>query len=351
MESVQEKKIIDLKRIWQAIFDHRKVFYWAIPITFVISSALILCVPRYFTCRVTLAPEVQNAIANGSLGSLASSFGFNIGGGMSEDAIYPTLYPDVVKSTDFMAGLFDVHVTTCNHAFDGTYYDYLATYNRYPFWKAAKRAVKRSISKFKPKSPYSKPSEITKENNTFWFDSRQTDIITLMRKNITCNVDKRTDVITLSVTAQDPLVAATMADSVRQHLQAFMTTYRTQKARADMEYYSLLMQETYKDYLQARLNFVNYCDSHTDLHREAYRIEANYLEEEMNLHYAAYSTYQKQCLAAQTKLRDNTPVYTILQAAVVPNMPAGPKRVAFVLLMCFVVTITLMLWFAKDEII
>ena len=118
-----------------------------------------------------------------------------------------------------------------------------------------------------------------------------------------------------------------------------------------MEYYSQLMDEEHEAYMQARKAFVNFSDSHRDLQQEAYRVEANYLEEDMKLHYAAFTSYQKQYIAAQSKLQESTPIYTTLQSAVVPNIPDGPKRVAFVLIMCFLVAGAMMLWYAKDEIL
>ena len=349
-QPIDSQRVIDLKKVWQAIVSHRKAFYWALPITFVVSAALILCVPRYFRCRVTLAPEAQNVMQGGALSSIANSFGINIGSS-SEDAIYPTLYPDVIRSTDFMSGLFDVDVRTADGTFAGTYYEYLSKHYRRPFWLNVKIQVKKWINKLRPKSKLSRPTTMGDELNTFWFSTKQSEIITLMRDNITCNVDKRTDVVSISVMAQDPLVAATMADSVRMHLQAFMTEYRTKKASSDMVYYNQLMEEEREAYMQARKAFVNYSDSHHDIQQEAYRVEANYLEEEMNLHYSAFTSYQKQYIAAQSKLQENTPIYTTLQSAVVPNIPDGPKRLAFVLIMLFLVTSAMMLWYAKDEII
>ena len=48
------------------------------------------------------------------------------------------------------------------------------------------------------------------------------NVIGLMDKNISCNVDKRTGIISISVNDQDPLVCATIADSVRCKLQNFI---------------------------------------------------------------------------------------------------------------------------------
>lgn len=55
-----------------------KLFYKVLPITFVLSCIYILGFPRYYSTDIKLAPEMENAMS-GSIGSLASSFGFDLG--------------------------------------------------------------------------------------------------------------------------------------------------------------------------------------------------------------------------------------------------------------------------------
>jgi capsular polysaccharide biosynthesis protein len=64
-----------------------------------------------------------------------------------------------------------------------------------------------------------------------------------INKKMVCEVDKKTNVITITVTDQDPLIAATVADSVQIYLQRAITEYRTKKARVDLEYVDKLFAE------------------------------------------------------------------------------------------------------------
>lgn len=50
-------------------------------------------------------------------------------------------------------------------------------------------------------------------------------------EKITCAIDQKTEVITITVQDQDRLVCALMADSARQHLEDFIIQYRTKKAK------------------------------------------------------------------------------------------------------------------------
>src|SRR3712207_7659985 len=86
--------VIDLSDIFHRLYKGRRTFFYVLPATFVVACLIVLSIPRYYRCEVTLAPE-QNDPAAGmgsSLGALASSFGLNVGGGLgTTDAISPIL--------------------------------------------------------------------------------------------------------------------------------------------------------------------------------------------------------------------------------------------------------------------
>ena len=173
---------IDIIALFKTLWQKRKVFYWVWPITFVLSAALILCIPRYYKCQVTLAPEAQSAGATGSLQALASSFGFNMGSLSSSDAIYPMIYPDIVSSPDFLVKLFDVHVKTLDGDFEGTYFEYLQNKHRKPFWVKWKSTVKKWLSSKDQVPPIVRDS--TSGVDVFYMSKKEWDIIAMMQGNI-----------------------------------------------------------------------------------------------------------------------------------------------------------------------
>ena len=116
---------LDVAALYRKMRKKWKLYAKVLGIVLVVSASLIFCVPRYYTCSVKLAPETASS-GIGSLGSLAASFGVNIGGGESTDAILPEFYPDVMRSVDFETGMFPVKIMSkdgtinsknkkCNH--------------------------------------------------------------------------------------------------------------------------------------------------------------------------------------------------------------------------------------------
>ena len=100
-----------LLQLWRDILKHRKLYYKVLPITFVVAAILTLSIPNYYRCTVKLAPELSGSKSTGSLADIASSFGLNLGSNnMGSEALFPTLYPDLMNSVTFRASLFPVKV-------------------------------------------------------------------------------------------------------------------------------------------------------------------------------------------------------------------------------------------------
>lgn len=345
MEEAKKAKIaeIDFWKLLQIVLKRRKRFGINITITIVVSVAIVLCLPRYYTCDVKLAPETNSLDMGSGLSSLASSFGLNMSNMMSQDAISPELYPDLMESVDFRTSMFPVKVKTLKGEISTTYYEYIQKHQRFPFWTTA---TMKMVQMFKEKPKDTPISKI----NPFMMTKPQSDVAKIIGGKIKCSVDKKTDVITISVEDQDALVCATIADSARSKLQAAITKYRTNKARIDLDYAKKLNNEAKMQYDKARQVYASYSDANQDIILESYKAKVNDLENEMQLKYNIYQQTSQQVQLALAKLQERTPAFTILQSATVPLKPAGPKRMIIVGF-CTIVTFlcTLLYCYRKEQ--
>ena len=78
-----------------------------------------------YSTETKMAPEAENQSSGGALSSLASSFGFDLSNVQSNDAITPLLYPELMDDNGFVAGLFDIKVSSKDGKINTTYYDYM----------------------------------------------------------------------------------------------------------------------------------------------------------------------------------------------------------------------------------
>jgi capsule polysaccharide export protein KpsE/RkpR len=211
-----------------------------------------------------------------------------------------------------------------------TYYDYLKDGQKAPWWSEGMKAVKDAISSLFPK----KEMEDDKVN-TFKLTKEQSAIVKAIGKKVVCDVDKKTMVITINVTDQDPLIAATMADSVQMRLQRFITDYRTRKARIDLEYNQKICAEAKERYDKARKRYAAFTDANQKIFLESVRSRQSELENELQLQQRAYSQIAAQLQLAEAKVQEDTPAFTTLQPATVPILKDGPKRSRICLIFLF----------------
>lgn len=336
---VNKTQPIDFGAIWQAIKSNRKLYYIVLPIAFVVAVVIAKSIPTYYKCEVMLAPEVGGGSSSmGQLASLASSFGVSLGGGgnAGSDAITPSLYPDLMKSTDFKTSLFPIKVHGKNDKTSITYYDYLKNEWKEPWWEDF----------FGLMAPESKPDTLV---NNFELTGEQARIAGMIMKNVVCKIDKKTNLITIDVTTQDPYVAALLADSIKTRLQDFLTDYRTQKSRHDLEYAEMLLRQAKKDYEHARQKYVEFVDANQDVVLESIRQMQTDLENDLQLQYNNYNTLSAQVLAYKAKVQEATPAFTTLQRATVPLGPAGPKRLQILFVCLFLAALFTTIWILYKE--
>ena len=147
-----------------------------------------------------------------------------------------------------------------------------------------------------------------------------------IKKSMSANVDKKTGVTTLTVTLQDPLVAATVADSVVSKLQDYVTDYRTRKAIDDCAYWEKLYRERQSEYYAAQQAYATYVDENKGLYTQKSKVEGERLQNDMNLAYQVYNQMAQQLQLAQGKIQEAKPVFAVVNPATVPVKPAGPRK-------------------------
>ena len=345
-EKQKDGEVIDLRIIFSKIWAKKRLYYIVLPIVFALSCAYIMCIPRTYTSSLSLAPEISNTSnIGGTLGSLASSFGIDLGNMETTDAINPMLYPDLMDDNGFVVKLFNIQVATIDGNTKCSYYDYLTKHQDAPFWTKGINSIKKLFAE--------KPTvnKMATKENPYMLSKVQDDVASKIRHDITINIDKKTAVITISTQAQDPLVCKILADSVKERLQVFITNYRTSKARVDEQYYKKLTADAKQKYERARQIYGGYSDANMEVVLESYKAKQEDLENDMQLKYNSYTSLNTQLQAAIAKVQERTPAFTILKGASVPYKPAGPKRMIFVLGIMFLSFMGTLLYIIKDDII
>ena len=349
---MKEKKsiVININNIIKLLVKDKKNVCKYSFVAGVIGVALAFGTPKIYKSTVILAPEESGNGFSGSISSLASMVGMNMKMGQSGDAIYPEIYPDLMESTDFIVGLFPIKVTKDKTGEQYTYQDYLQNHQKLAVADYPMAMVKNLIEKLKSDDEPGPGHQV----DPFRLTKKENDIAKKISHNINCSVDKKTSVITIVVEDQDPLIAATVADSVQLHLQRAITDYRTKKARIDLDYMEQLFAEARKQYDKARQIYATYADANQDVLLQAYKMKEADLENDMQLKYNIYQQVVEQRQLAQAKLQERTPAFTIVQSASVPiKHSSRPKIITLIIWMFlgFMLRSSMLAWKNREQFI
>ena len=328
----QEESSIDFMKIFQDIKKYKRLYYKVLAVAAVLAVIYTLSLPNYYQVTVKLSPEMSSKRSTNSLASMASMFGVNLSSGAGgSEALFPTLYPDLMNSVAFHTTLFPIKIHRDKEDKVMTYYDYLLNEQKAPWWSEAIGATTKAVfSLFKT-------SDIKPQTSVdpFRLTQKQTAIVNSMKKRIVCDVDKKTMVITIDVTDQDPLIAATMADSVQQRLQDFITDYRTKKARNDLEFSRKAFDEAKQRYETARRKYASFSDANQRIFLETLRSEQTKLSQELSIQSQVYTQASAQLQQAELDVQRETPAFTVLEPATVPVRKAGPARAKMCIIFLF----------------
>lgn len=324
-----EEQEIDLIELARRIWKERKLILkwcgWAVIVALVVGFSI----PKEYTAMVTLAPETANngKSMSGGLSALAGMAGIDLGSMQNNDALAPELYPDIVKSIPFSVEMFDVKVTDMEEKLNTTVYEYLDEYQKKPWWGyvigAPFEALGWIVKKIKGEEENNNDD---KNVNPFRLTNKQSAIIRELSERIIVEVDKKTSVIMISVTMQDPLIAATLTNEVMNKLQDYITEYRTNKARKDLEYTQKLYKESMENYHKIQQEYAQYVDRNHNVSLRSAQTYQERLKNEMELAFNVYNQTAQQLQVAKAKVQEDTPVYTVVEAATVPLRASKPMK-------------------------
>ena len=348
IENTNSKEMeIDLMEILHKVIVLRKVIYKAAGIGLIIGIIIAISIPKQYTVEVTLSPEMGTT-KGGSLSGLAASF---LGSGMTMsdniDALNASLSADIISSTPFLLELKKLKVNGGNTTLD-TYLDSQS----FPWWNyviGAPRMMIRGV-----RSLFYDEEEASTvgggKQGAIELTPKDAAKINQLKKSITASIDKKTSMTTVSVTFQNPKVAATVADSVVRKLQEYITNYRTSKAKEDCIYLEKLFKERQQEYYTAQKKYASYVDSHDNVILQSVRAEQERLQNDMALAYQVYSQVATQLQMARAKVQEEKPVFAVVEPAVVPLKPSGKGVLIYASIFIFLSVVGTIGWqlFGKE---
>ncbi|MBN1181139.1 MAG: chain-length determining protein [Bacteroidales bacterium] len=311
---------IDIRKLIHELWINRRLLIRIIALALAIGLIVALSIPGEYTCIVKMAPE-NNKSSMSNVMSLAAIAGINLGT-ENTDGINLSIYPDIVYSIPFISELIKMQVLDTKADEISNLYQYLDKKIKEPWWKTIIKLPFKLLDFIRN----GKKENNDKILNIYHLSRQQDKIFKALQERIIISIDKKTGIITAGVTMQDPVIAATVADSLVSKLEQFIIDYRTDKARLDLAYATRMFNEASQKYYAAQENYAQYLDKNKNIILESVRIEQERLMHEQSLAYSIYSTIAQQVETARLKVQEQTPCVTIIEPARIPVRKSNASR-------------------------
>lgn len=287
--------------------------------------------PDMYTAQVTVMPELQikGAGGLGNLSSLAGLAGVNLDNiSSSQDAIRPDLYPNVLQSVPFALELLKKPVYSPQMGSTMTLQAFIERNNNEGFVNRLFNVLSSSSdaeeNKLDPKN-FSQAIQVTK---------KQDRLIKSVQTSVAAAYDKKTSIIAITVVEQDPVVAATIARMSLEYLTNYVTIYRTEKARQQVDFLIQRVSEVQSRYRTAEYALSAYRDRNRNLFLNTAKIDEQRLQADYLLAQSVYTDLSKQLEQAKIKVQQETPVFKTLEPPQIPLKKSGPKRIVLISIFC-----------------
>ncbi len=321
ISKVDEDEIeIRLSDIVQFLRRSRKVIILSGLVFMAIGALYAFSKPNLYSSQVTVMPEIQaKAGGLGGLGSLAGLAGIDIGSVASgnTDAIRPDIYPDVLKSVPFALQILKEPVYSQLLEKETSLQIFIEEQQRQS-WLGGLLG-----SGDGEEAPVPDPKN---RSMTLHITKKQEALINQIRSAVIATYDKKSGIITVNATLPDAVVAATVARKSLEYLTNYIASYRTEKSRNQVRFLAHQVGDAKGRYQGAEYALSSYRDRNRNLFLETAKLEEQRLQADFVLTQNVYSELSKQLEQAKIKVAEESPVFKVLEPALIPLRKSDPKR-------------------------
>lgn len=343
----QEISEIDLVTLFHKLIRKRKSLYKAIGAGIIAGAIIGFSLPKTYQVDVSLSPE-SGVSATSGLSGIASMFGLgNASAGFGEDALTFNMFPEIVKTNPFVLEMLQIPIQT-QKGDCVILYDYLDTEKK-PWWSHIMGAPGILIGGIKSFFKEEQKDSI-RAIDSFRLTPEQSGRIGMLKKVLEVETDKKSNMTKVTVSLQDPLAAAIVADSAVHKLQEYITDYRTRKAKQDYDFQLSLCEQYKKEYFEAQQEYAKFADANRNVILQTVTSEKERLQKNLTLAEQIYSQSMGQLQVLRRKVQEAKPMFAVVEPATVPLAPASPKKMLIIIAFAFLAFVFESAWilFGKD---
>lgn len=327
----QEETEIDLIEVIRKLWAKRK-FILKVTVVFMALGVLIaLFSPKEYTAGCTMVPQIGEKTTGGNLSGLAAMAGINLGSNSGGDVLMPNVYPKILSSVPFQKELMQTEVKFEDYEQPVRLLDYytgeeyrkfslLGTIKKYTIGLPGLILGALSKEEATPGLPDSASSGIQS------LSKEEDDCMKILANLVTLTVNDKEGYITLSASMSEPVAAAQLAYKVQVLLQKYVTEFKIEKARANLEFIEERYADAKSEFERKQEELAEFRDANRNFASAVAKTTEERLSNEYAVVLGVYSELAKQREQANIQVKEDTPIFAVVEPVTVPTERSKPKR-------------------------
>lgn len=268
-------------------------------------------IEKTFRAKTLLLPEY-------SMGGNSFFSAMNSQASDGAEKLTPDLYPTVLKSSNFGMYLLKQPVIDQNNKSFPTLKAFFDQGVKPGFFSSSKPSEKAPV---KSKAPIKLPNP-----DILSLSSEEEGAIGSAVSLVSVSVEKKDGIITIESEMTDPVVATQLVEAGKKYLVQYVEDYRTAKTQGQAEFLESRAKEARKRQQNAEYALQNYRDHNRNTFLNVARIEEQRLQSDYTLAQSIYADLVQRLEQANIKVKQEKPVFKVLEPAKIPFNKSNPKR-------------------------
>jgi uncharacterized protein involved in exopolysaccharide biosynthesis len=328
---MENREEIDLIEIFQSLLNRRRFIVKVAAVAVLLGLIVAVFGETKYTGSSVIVPQTGRSSSGGNLQGLAAMAGINLGAAEQGEVLSPLIYPRIVGSVPFQKELMNFEITVSGHAEPVTLLTYFSEpgYRKFSLFSFLKKYTlglpglmvkairgKRSVA----------PQSDSLGGNIESLTPAENECVGVLANLVSVSVDEKNGYISISATMPEALMSAQVAARVQELLQEYITRFKLEKVQESLDFVEARYAEVKADFEVKQRALAAFQDANRDITSAVARTRENTLTNEYNLAFSIYSEMARQREQAGIKVKEDTPIFTVIEPVTVPMEKSAPRR-------------------------
>jgi hypothetical protein len=334
---------IDLIQLAKTLWLGRRTVIRTTLIFMVLGLFIAIFSAKEYTATTTMVPQsAEGASKLGGLGGLAAMAGINLGsmGGGSE--IPPSLYPKIINSIPFQKELMQTSLSIEGQEKEVTFADYyleikkpglLGTIKKYTVGLPGliiKALTSDQSTNDQLTSDQSTNDQLTSDQSTndqlLSITDNEKQLIEILSEQLSTEFNDKDGYVTLSARMPEAKAAAQLAKKAQELLQQAITAFKIQKAEDQLAFVEERYAEKEAVFNAVQDKLARFRDQNRNVSTAVAQTQLERLQSDFSMASSVYTELAKQLETQKIQVKEDTPVFTIIEPVSIPMDKSKPQR-------------------------